>query len=43
MSSDQRTMFESQIKPYADALDFIVASINQDASSSSASMMLFVK
>jgi hypothetical protein len=36
-------MFDSQIKPYADALDFVVASIDQDAASSSASLMLFVK
>ena len=43
MSSSDREMFESQIKPYAEALDFVVASVNQDASSSSAALMLFVK
>ena len=43
MSSDQRDMFESQIKPYADALDVILASIGQDETSTNASLMLFVK
>ena len=41
--SDDREMFDSQFKPYADALDFIVASLNQDETSTSASRMLFVK
>lgn len=43
MSSSDRDMFESQIKPYAEALDFVVASVNQDAGTSTASLMLFVK
>jgi len=43
MGSDDREMFDAQIKPYAEALDFVVASLNQDALSSSTSLMLFVK
>jgi hypothetical protein len=43
MSGSDREMFEAQIKPYADALDFVVAAIGQSETTSSASLMLFVK
>jgi hypothetical protein len=43
MGSDQRIQFEEQLKPYAGALDFIVASLGRDETSSSASLRLFVK
>ncbi|MFN8622600.1 MAG: DUF3352 domain-containing protein [Chloroflexota bacterium] len=43
MSSDQRDMFETQLKPYADALDSVMASIGQDGTSTNASLMLFLK
>jgi hypothetical protein len=43
MSGNDREMFENQIKPYAEALDFVVASVGQTETTSSASLMLFVK
>lgn len=43
MGSDDRERFEAQIKPYAEALDFIVAGLGQDEVTTSASLMLFVK
>ena len=43
LSPADREQFESQIKPYAEALDFVVAAIGQDETSTSGSLMLFVK
>lgn len=43
MSGSDREMFEAQLKPYAEALDFVVASIGQTETTSSTSLMLFVK
>lgn len=43
MSDDDREMFNAQIQPYVGALDFVVAALDADDTSSSASLMLFVK
>jgi hypothetical protein len=43
MSSDQREQFDTQVKPYADALDSIIASIGQDDATTNATLMLFLK
>ncbi len=43
MSAADRERFDAQVKPFAEALDFVVASLGQSDTSTSVSLMLFVK